>query len=1113
MRTFRTAISYTLGLVCIFLSLSNLTGAARAETAKCAEETLRFQNLASRMNFEINAPQDLHSRGVITFQWDRADDFPLKKTVYLILVTPEEARFSGQMTKVKGPVVQESFGTSQTTDIQGPGFFALTKNSRAPLNIKFGRGRVRVFVPLHMPGVKNAGTIAIKPYRFGEFAVNWAVVAKTECGERLLHEQTKSFSVAPAQPEIVIEAPFPTEKPQKAILSNSGRYRLHIFDGRFKIFDTRTGEKILDRDGTEPRFSPTARFLSAIKDGNLELIDLVSGTVVNQLTPGVLAWTLGDAYAVLGHPRWASMQIIQMLSAQGNQPISGPGGCHACSAWESAQVAIDIDNGLVIFGKGTRITELASGRDVSCLKSGDEIYSPVDRSSCASEHIDRYYKVAPYKIPTRWDLEGGLALTHTINEDPLQQRFLVKHRELNEQQRAAPVLAARSLPENAEWRSSTADRLKRVDDLRLITEGLSDFGISILENNDLTMKSETELYSDVAAWQNDRNNSFEQKLEYRKKIVEAVPYAARLISKRDCPIADYCLGMADDLLNPKSPTLYLDHRLRNLWSVDGPKRKLRLLHLETAEGSGAFISARLFLFRSDRNDAASAIDMTDLFSQQTDDYILDKWGGTTLQPILSHDRYLIVANIESRLIALYDLEREIRRTLIKEVTAAELLQTIKLTKDARHIIQFNKDGRFFVYETASGNRLLAGRAEDNEFIVHDDRGYYASSYEGAHFVNLRFPGIPGLHTFHQFSAILQRPDVIDAILKGSVDNFPEPRLLPPPEIEIVSAEDDGADYVLRVKAHAQTQLAKLRVFLDGKLTKQVELDSKNVETEIRGLRQPHARWVTVQAIDKLGTVSLPQLQPLAPSVVISNRLLAVTAGVNTYADSGLNLKYSRADAITLRKTLNANEGKYYSSVAVTQLLDQDVSADRLLAALETAVSVAGPDDTVFFSFSGHGFKGKDDQFYLATHEIDPRDLEGTGLAWVRIADVLKQSKARMIIVIDACHSGGAGADAFAANDDAVKALVSNIEVPMLVFAASKGRQQAYEHPDVGGGYFTRALADVLTTERQKHDTNGNGAIEISELYVGAKAKVVAQTHGQQTPWLARFDLIGDFAVF
>jgi hypothetical protein len=57
------------------------------------------------------------------------------------------------------------------------------------------------------------------------------------------------------------------------------------------------------------------------------------------------------------------------------------------------------------------------------------------------------------------------------------------------------------------------------------------------------------------------------------------------------------------------------------------------------------------------------------------------------------------------------------------------------------------------------------------------------------------------------------------------------------------------------------------------------------------------------------------------------------------------------------------------------------------------------------------------------------------------------------------------------------------------------------------------VADVIARKRGSFDTNGNGVIEVSELYAGVKRQVVRQTEGRQTPWLARNQMVGDFAFF
>ena len=128
-------------------------------------------------------------------------------------------------------------------------------------------------------------------------------------------------------------------------------------------------------------------------------------------------------------------------------------------------------------------------------------------------------------------------------------------------------------------------------------------------------------------------------------------------------------------------------------------------------------------------------------------------------------------------------------TIIKDVPQADLIEDVVLTSDAAHVIQINSDGQFFIHQLASGRVVLSGRLVDDEIIAYTPEGYYWSSYEGAHFVQLRFSGLPGLYPFQQFASILNRPDIVRAQLHPGAPTPPSPKLVPPPTLELALAKD------------------------------------------------------------------------------------------------------------------------------------------------------------------------------------------------------------------------------------------------------------------------------------------------------------------------------------
>jgi uncharacterized caspase-like protein len=238
----------------------------------------------------------------------------------------------------------------------------------------------------------------------------------------------------------------------------------------------------------------------------------------------------------------------------------------------------------------------------------------------------------------------------------------------------------------------------------------------------------------------------------------------------------------------------------------------------------------------------------------------------------------------------------------------------------------------------------------------------------------------------------------------------------------------------------------------------------------------------------------------------------VLVGVNKYSQPSLTLHYARSDAERLGKALQDSRSGYYAKINVIELLDAQATRQAIIDRLRNAVAAAGAGDTIVFSFAGHGLQDAG-KFYLAPAEYSAEDVRGTGLAWSEVAKVLDEAKARVVVFLDACHAGQSGRDGAVRNDDVVHDMLAASRAPLLVFAASKGRQVSFEDRKWGGGLFTYAVVNALTTKRSVFDRNGDGTIEISELYMATKGIVGRESNGQQTPWLVRRDLVGDFGLF
>lgn len=132
------------------------------------------------------------------------------------------------------------------------------------------------------------------------------------------------------------------------------------------------------------------------------------------------------------------------------------------------------------------------------------------------------------------------------------------------------------------------------------------------------------------------------------------------------------------------------------------------------------------------------------------------------------------------------------------------------------------------------------------------------------------------------------------------------------------------------------------------------------------------------------------------------------------------------------------------------------------------------------------------------------------MAWDEIGRALDGAKVRVVVFLDACRSGSAGGSS--TNDDVVSSLIGR-KTPITVIAAAKGRQDSEEGAGSEGGRFTNALVRAITSGREATDTNGNGAIELAELYGAVKREVLQVTGGRQTPWIARNQMVGEVPLF
>ena len=784
-------------------------------------------------------------------------------------------------------------------------------------------------------------------------------------------------------------------------------------------------------------------------------------------------------------------------------------GLRGDSGWKGIQFTIYLDQGVIAFERGLIAGLSGLPQDL------------FDRAIIGKVlHSYGITSVLPWN---GWNGGKGIGLSHysTVVDGLLlekkekvllQRKFLVAHKTAPSNE--PPIIAALR---STDWRLNA---LRGIPQMRLLgnfAEQLASYGLTLA--NSVEPETLVSSVKWVNSWFRDFRTTFKRPaVDIEAELLRAVPDAENYLTNQTCRFRH------DD----KQESLSLKDLAIGIWKWSVGSREFWLV--QTVCQDDKFVAFdRLYLLERDGTGNSRVADLL-VGSYSGEDQALP-WGDTLrVRPILVNSRWLLVSSAAGRAIGLLDLESASAMRLFQGLDdfVARADKTF-LTADNRFLVALASDGRFTVYRTADAKidnspdvvqkqairtpELISGRWIDDEILFYTKAGYYSGSYEAGNFVHVRFAGLPGLYRLQQFARTLERPDLIKAILEERSEPEPVLHLPAPPTLEVAMINADDHSLTLSYKVRSPEHLQSICVFQDGKPTDEIAVYGAAEERTVEIPRFAHTRRITFVALDVHGLESSPATIEVPISALKETTLHMLAVGIDRYDEPAFStLNFAKSDATSMTAAAKATERRYYTRVQSTELINAAASAGAVLKLLEEKVASAKVNDTILFFFAGHGIR-EGGRFYMASSDTRLGNIAGTALDWAKVTDVLARSQARVVVVLDACHSGHTGEQAIATNDDAIGYLAGKGRSPILVLAATKGRQESEKSPLIGGGVFTRILVDVMTKARQSVDTNRNGLIELSELYAAVKARVQTATRGRQTPWIVRQGMVGDFPLF
>jgi hypothetical protein len=152
-------------------------------------------------------------------------------------------------------------------------------------------------------------------------------------------------------------------------------------------------------------------------------------------------------------------------------------------------------------------------------------------------------------------------------------------------------------------------------------------------------------------------------------------------------------------------------------------------------------------------------------------------------------------------------------------------------------------------------------------------------------------------------------------------------------------------------------------------------------------------------------------------------------------------------------------------------------------------------------------------------------IERGAIRGTAVSDALQDARGRVVVLLDSCHSGYFSRELLVPNDALASALHKDERI--LVFSAAKGSQLSFEprfargldlsEPlpmsgllDSGNGLFTAAL--LATLDDPRADLDGDGELGSAEWIDGVTELVNRASGRQQTPWVTRREIHGDFLI-